>query len=68
VFGKDRFDIDLNHDTVTCPAGHTAPLQRAKPGRIARFGAARASCPLAVHCTKSKAGRTIGTPALRRRS
>ena len=59
MFGKDRFAIDLDQDTVTCPAGHTVPLKRAKPGRMAYFGAACASCPLAAQCTKSKTGRTV---------
>jgi hypothetical protein len=59
MFGKDRFTVDLDHDTVTCPAGHTAPLRRAKPGRMAYFGASCASCPLAAQCTKSTAGRTV---------
>lgn len=35
------------------------PLKRAKPGRMAYFGQACASCPLAERCTRSKAGRTI---------
>jgi hypothetical protein len=59
MFGKDRFDIDLDGEVVTCPAGTVAPLRRAKPGRMAYFGPACASCPLAGQCTKSKAGRTI---------
>jgi hypothetical protein len=58
MFGKDRFDIDLDHDTVTCPAGQTAPLRRATPGRMAYFGQACASCPLAGQCTNSTNGRT----------
>jgi hypothetical protein len=59
LFGKDRFDIDLDHDTVTCPAGHTTPLRRAKPGRMAYFGPACTSCPLREQCTRSANGRTI---------
>jgi hypothetical protein len=59
MFGKDRFDVDLDHDTVTCPAGQTAPLRPAKPGRMAYFGAACATCPLAAQCTKSANGRTV---------
>jgi Transposase DDE domain/Transposase domain (DUF772) len=58
-FTKDDFTIDLDTATVTCPAGHTTPLQRAKPGRMAYFGAACASCPLAAQCTSSKSGRTV---------
>ena len=59
LFGKDRFAIDLDNAAVTCPAGHTAPLRPAKPGRIASFGAGCASCPLAAQCTKSAKGRTV---------
>jgi hypothetical protein len=58
-FTKDDFDIDLDTATVTCPAGQTAPLQRAKPGRMAYFGPGCASCPLAAQCTNAKAGRTV---------
>jgi hypothetical protein len=59
MFGKDRFAIDLDHGTVTCPAGHTAPLKRAKPGRMAYFGTACTDCPLREQCTNSNSGRTI---------
>jgi hypothetical protein len=59
IFAKDRFAIDLDQDTVTCPAGQVAPLKRAKPGRMAYFGQACASCPLADQCTRSKAGRSV---------
>jgi len=59
MFAKDRFVIDLEHDTVTCPAGQVTPLKRSKPGRMASFGQACASCPLADQCTKSNAGRTV---------
>jgi Transposase DDE domain/Transposase domain (DUF772) len=59
VFAKDRFAIDLDQDTVTCPAGQVAPLKRAKPGRMAYFGQVCASCPLADQCTRSKAGRSV---------
>jgi hypothetical protein len=60
-FGKDRFDIDidLDHGTVTCPAGQTAPLRRAKPGRMAYFGDACTGCPLREKCTNSNSGRTV---------
>lgn len=60
MFAKDRFDIDLQADTVTCPAGHTAQIRRGKDGSgAARFGAACAGCPLREQCTKSAAGRTV---------
>ena len=58
-FTKDEFTIDLTKREVTCPAGQTAPLKRAKPGSMAYFGAACASCPLAAQCTNARDGRTI---------
>jgi hypothetical protein len=58
-FTKDAFGVDLAARTVTCPAGHIAPLRRAAPGAMAYFGRACASCPLAAQCTTAKGGRTI---------
>ena len=60
-FPKDRFIIDLDGKTVTCPAGVTVPI-RAATGRhagTARFAAACRTCPLAARCTTAKDGRTI---------
>lgn len=60
-FPKDRFTIDLDGKTVTCPAGVTVPL-RAATGRhagTARFAAACRACPLAARCTTASQGRTI---------
>jgi len=60
-FPKDRFTIDLDGKTVTCPAGVTVPI-RAATGRhagAARFAAACRTCPLAAQCTTAKEGRTI---------
>jgi len=61
-FPKDRFDIDLDSRTVTCPAGTTTtvrPLNSKRHTGIAEFGDACARCPLAAQCTTATAGRTI---------
>jgi len=61
-FPKDRFAVDLETSTVTCPAGVTAPIRPSGHKRhagAARFGASCKACPLAAQCTKSRAGRTI---------
>ena len=64
LFTKDRFDIDLDHDTVTCPNGVTTPIRRGADGAgTASFGAACADCPLRAACTTSKAGRTVTVSA-----
>jgi hypothetical protein len=59
-FAKDRFDIDLDADTVTCPAGHTAPIRRGRSGHgLASFGDVCDGCPLREQCTRASTGRTI---------
>ncbi|WP_203218544.1 transposase [Saccharopolyspora spinosa] len=59
-FPKDRFDTDLDTQTVTCPAGHTAPIRaRERHAEAANFGAACAACSPAAQCTTAKTGRTI---------
>jgi hypothetical protein len=58
-YAKDAFEINLEADTVTCPAGQTAPLRAIKDGHIAHFGNACRSCPLAEQCTTSPTGRSI---------
>ncbi len=61
-FPKDRFDIDLDTQTVTCPAGITTTIRALKHQRhagTAEFGSACAICPLASECTTATAGRTI---------
>jgi hypothetical protein len=64
LFTKDRFDIDLDRDTVTCPNGVTTPIRRGTDGAgTARFGAACAGCPLRAECTTSEAGRTVTVSA-----
>ncbi len=60
LFPKSDFQIDLDTDTVTCPAGHTAPIRRNGDGDgLARFGSACADCPLRSECTESSRGRSI---------
>lgn len=59
-FSKNEFDIDLEQDSVTCPAGNTAPIRRGTNGAgTASFGPACAGCPLREQCTTAAAGRTI---------
>ena len=58
-FPKDRFDVDLETDTVTCPAHITAPVAWLRKGGIARFGKACDACPMRQQCTTSPSGRVI---------
>jgi hypothetical protein len=59
-FTKDAFAIDLDKDTVTCPAGLLVQIRRHKDGSgLASFGIRCKSCPMAASCTDSKAGRNI---------
>jgi len=58
-FSKDDFTIDLEAQTVTCPAGQVARFARNGAGFQAGFRSACAACPLATRCTTSKEGRTI---------
>ncbi|MBB2890946.1 IS1182 family transposase [Flexivirga oryzae] len=67
LFAKDEFEVDLDADTVTCPAGQVSPIRRGKGGAgTARFGAACAECPLREQCTTSAKGRTIKVGAYER--
>jgi IS5 family transposase len=64
LFTKDRFDIDLDRDTLTCPSGVSAPVRRGDDGAgTASFGAACAGCPLREGCTSAAAGRTVTVSA-----
>jgi len=58
-FNKDAFTIDLRAGTVTGAAGQSAALRPDGDWRIARFGPACATCPLAGACTTAEAGRSI---------
>jgi hypothetical protein len=60
-YSKDRFSIDPDAATVTCPARHTAPIRVRRSGRggLARFTQWCADCPLRATCTTARAGRVI---------
>jgi hypothetical protein len=59
-FTKDRFVIDLEARTVTCPAGQVALITpRADHTSVARFAPHCGTCPLRTACTKSRAGRSV---------
>jgi hypothetical protein len=62
-FPKDRFDINLQRQQVTCPNGTTVPIRpisgHARHAGQAAFGTACATCPLRAQCTEAKTGRTI---------
>ena len=60
MFTRDRFTIDLEHDTVTCPNAVTVRTGRLRgDGGVAKFAAHCATCPLRSECTTSSAGRKI---------
>lgn len=59
-FGKDRFVIDLDADTVTCPGEVTVTIRRNTDGDgIASFADACAGCGLRSECTSAKGGRSV---------
>lgn len=60
LFPKDRFEIDLEAGTVTCPAGHTVVIRPAKDGGgRAGFAPHCGPCPLREHCTRAGKGRSV---------
>ena len=59
LLSKDRFTIDLDQDTVRCPAGHTAPIRRTKQTGVASFWPYCTHCPLRLQCTTATDGRTV---------
>jgi hypothetical protein len=63
-FSKDQFIVDLDHSTVTCPAGHAASIIPAARGGRASFRPWCAACPLRPACTASSRGRTIAVHPL----
>jgi IS5 family transposase len=59
-FPKDRFAVDPDAGTVTCPAQHTVAIRPARGGGgKASFAAHCSGCPLRADCTTSRRGRTI---------
>jgi hypothetical protein len=60
LFTKDRFAIDLDTDTVTCPNGVTVTIRRGRDGDgIAYFAEHCITCALRARCTNAAGGRTI---------
>lgn len=61
LFPKDAFDINLDDDTVTCPAWVTVSIRRNTKGQgTAHFADACTACPIRSQCTTATGGRTIG--------
>jgi hypothetical protein len=59
-FTKDHFDINLDNDTVSCPAGHSVAIRFSSRGDgKASFKSHCGHCPLREQCTPSRRGRTI---------
>jgi hypothetical protein len=59
-FPKDRFNVDPDAGTVTCPARHTVAIRPVRGGGgKASFAAHCADCGLRGECTTSRRGRTI---------
>lgn len=59
-FTKERFTIDLNGGTVSCPNNITTAIAFSKDGGgVASFGLACRTCPLREQCTASADGRSI---------
>jgi hypothetical protein len=59
-YGKDAFAIDLDANTVTCPAGVLVQIRKRADGSgIAAFAASCTGCARRPHCTDAKDGRAI---------
>jgi len=64
LFSKNRFEINLDDDTVTCPGQVTVTIRRhTDGGGIAPFGDACGACSLRSQCTNAEGGRTIRVTA-----
>jgi hypothetical protein len=60
-FGKDAFKIDLDANTVTCPAGVLVQIRKhtSEGGGIAMFATSCRTCALRASCTNAAAGRAV---------
>jgi len=59
-YAKDRFGIDLDAGTVTCPNDVVVSIRRnSDGGGTASFAGACSTCPLRAGCTNSPNGRTV---------
>ena len=58
-FSKEAFQIDLEHQTVRCPAGVLVQIRPLPSGSLAEFEPHCSTCPLRDKCTSSKSGRVI---------
>jgi IS5 family transposase len=59
-FSKDRFSIDTDTNTVTCPAGHTVTITPSRTGGgKASFATLCTACPLRTQCTSARRGRSV---------
>lgn len=59
-FTKDQFRIDLNDNTVTCPAEVTVTITGSRRGGgKASFAAYCMTCPLRTRCTTARRGRSV---------
>jgi Transposase DDE domain len=65
-FTLDDFDVDFDARTVTCPAGHTAPIRGSSSAAFEKYCR---TCPLMTRCTTATRGRkinlTVHEPLLR---
>ncbi len=59
-FSKDRFVIDLDDNTVVCPAGQrVAIVALRRGGGRASFAPHCSACPLRQRCTAARKGRSV---------
>jgi hypothetical protein len=60
AFPKSRFEIDLQAQTVTCPAGNTTAQYHFEGDKqVFSFGSACRDCPLRAQCTTNRHGRKV---------